>query len=548
MSSLEPTLSIIERLGRALDRGQLPAGGPAEAAERLIERLERPARVAILGMPGAGKTAVLNLLAGETVVPEDLALPTVLVQRGGEARMICTLADGSSEVIDGTDLAATVELQPALVTLECDLPALSVISLLEVAAGPSEQDQRRAMAWAGKRADIVVWCSTAFLPREQMLWEALPDQSKDNGFLLVTKTDLIGAHEAVAGVVKRIEARAGQEFRRVLPISVLEAGRALLPDGTVDREKFRDSGASAVISAIKSRVDMARKADAATAEALLQRHARPPQRTQRRVADPVPVLPAGPVAVPDALPEIVASTAPALAAPALAAPALAAPALATPALANPVLATSAPVAPVSARAETRPLLRRVLSAPPSFSPPVYVPPTVPRFTLERTGPQRPEAVEAVTGPRHLPRQPRQTPLILVPKGDSEAMRPRTRVTARPLPPAATMREMISAADRAIVEAAVAVIADSAARMVGSVVGTQAVPVEDILDLSHATTEDVAAILAKAAARPIRSIATDLGEIQDLVLLMKLEKGPAPADDAITMLLQIRRDLETLMAA
>lgn len=533
MSSLEPTLSIIERLGRALDRGQLPAGGPAEAAERLIERLERPARVAILGMPGAGKTAVLNLLAGETVVPEDLALPTVLVQRGGEARMICTLADGSSEVIDGTDLADTVELQPALVTLECDLPALSVISLLEVAAGPSEQDQRRAMAWAGKRADIVVWCSTAFLPREQMLWEALPDQTKDNGFLLVTKTDLIGAQEAVAGVVKRIEARAGQEFRRVLPISVLEAGRALLPDGTVDREQFRHSGASAVISAIKSRVDMARKADAATAEALLLRHARPPQRTQRRVADPVPVLPAGPVAVPEALPEIVAPTAPLLATPALATPAPVAP---------------ASVAPASARAETRPLLRRVLSAPPSFSPPVHEPPTVPRSTLEHTAPPRPEAVEAATGPRHLPRQPRQTPLILVPKGDSEAMRPRTRVTARPLPPAATMREMISPADRAIVEAAVAVIADNAARMVDRIAGAKAVPVEDILDLGHATTDDVAAILAKAAARPIRRIATDLGEIQDLVLLMKLEKGPAPADDAITMLLQIRRDLETLMAA
>ncbi|WP_431297961.1 hypothetical protein [Tabrizicola sp. BL-A-41-H6] len=516
MSSLEPTLSIIERLGRALDRGHLPAGGPAEAAERLIERLERPARVAILGMQGAGKTAVLNLLAGETVVPEDLALPTVLVQRGGEARMICTLADGSSEVIDGTDLADTVELQPALVTLECDLPALSVISLLEVAAGPSEQDQRRAMAWAGKRADIVVWCSTAFLPREQMLWEALPDQTKDNGFLLVTKTDLIGSQDAVAGVVKRIEARAGQEFRRVLPISVLEAGRALLPDGTVDREQFRDSGASAVISAIKSRVEMAHKADAATAEALLLRHARPPQRTQRRVADPVPVLPAGPVAVPDALPEIAPPT---------------------------------PAAPV--RAETRPLLRRVLSAPPSFSPPVYVPPSLPRSTLDRIAavdPSPTEAAEARPEMRQVPRPPRQTPLILVPKGDSEAMRPRTRVTARPLPPAATMREMLSPADRAIVEAAVAVIADSAARMVDSVAGMKAVPVEEILDLSHATTDDVAAILGKAAARPVRRIATDLGEIQDLVLLMKLEKGPAPADDAITMLLQIRRDLETLMAA
>ncbi|MDZ4066329.1 MAG: hypothetical protein U1E06_05680, partial [Tabrizicola sp.] len=217
-------------------------------------------------------------------------------------------------------------------------------------------------------------------------------------------------------------------------------------------------------------------------------------------------------------------------------------------LATPAPVAPASVAPASARAETRPLLRRVLSAPPSFSPPVHEPPTVPRSTLEHTAPPRPEAVEAATGPRHLPRQPRQTPLILVPKGDSEAMRPRTRVTARPLPPAATMREMISPADRAIVEAAVAVIADNAARMVDRIAGAKAVPVEDILDLGHATTDDVAAILAKAAARPIRRIATDLGEIQDLVLLMKLEKGPAPADDAITMLLQIRRDLETLMAA
>ena len=41
MADLDGELTVAQRLGRALDRGLLPAGGPAEAAERLIERLDQ---------------------------------------------------------------------------------------------------------------------------------------------------------------------------------------------------------------------------------------------------------------------------------------------------------------------------------------------------------------------------------------------------------------------------------------------------------------------------------------------------------------------------
>jgi hypothetical protein len=34
---------------------------------------------------------------------------------------------------------------------------------------------------------------------------------------------------------------------------------------------------------------------------------------------------------------------------------------------------------------------------------------------------------------------------------------------------------------------------------------------------------------------------------DLILLMQLERGHAPADDALTLILQLRRELETLRA-
>ena len=272
MADTEAEPTVAERLGRLLDRGLLPAGGPAEAAERLIERLQRPARVALLGLPGSGKSAILNLLAGTVVVPETLRLPTMIVQHGDVPQMLCTLSDGRTEIVQGTNLEKSLTLSPALITLELDLPALRVISLLEVAAGSMEADQRRAALWAGKRADILIWCTTAYLPKEQLVWEGMPDAFKDNGFLLLTKVDLLGGREAASGMHHRVEQRASGEFRQVLSISAKEARAAHLDDGSVDRERFRESGAAAVISTIKSRVQMARRADEDTAELILARH------------------------------------------------------------------------------------------------------------------------------------------------------------------------------------------------------------------------------------------------------------------------------------
>ncbi|MES2814848.1 MAG: hypothetical protein V4720_08125, partial [Pseudomonadota bacterium] len=265
MANADGELTVAQRLGRALDRGLFPAGGPAEAAERLIQRLERPARIALLGLPGSGKSSILNLLVGSVVVPETLRLPTIIVQHGDVSRMLCTLTDGTTKTVPGADLAQVLSLAPALVTLEMDLPALRVISLLEVSAGPMEAEQKRAATWASKRADIVIWCTTSYLPKEQSVWESLPDAVKDNSFMLLTKVDLLGSRDAAQAMHDRVELRAGEEFRQILSISAKQARTAMPPGGQVNRELFRDSGASAVITAIKTRVQSGRRADTDTA-------------------------------------------------------------------------------------------------------------------------------------------------------------------------------------------------------------------------------------------------------------------------------------------
>lgn len=301
MTETDADSNVAERLGRLLDKGLLPAGGPAEAAERLIERLQRPARIALLGLPGSGKSAILNLLAGTVVVPETLRLPTMIVQHGDKPRMLCTLSDGQTQAVPGTNLEGALTLSPALITLELDLPALKVISLLEVAAGPMESEQRRAALWAGKRADILIWCTTSYLPKEQLVWEGMPDAFKDNGFLLLTKVDLLGGREAAAGMHHRVAQRASGEFRQVLSVSAKEARAAAAANGTIDRDRFRDSGASAVISTIKSRVQMARRADTDTAELILVRHGEAAEIVPPvpEVVPPVAVVPPVVVKVPE---------------------------------------------------------------------------------------------------------------------------------------------------------------------------------------------------------------------------------------------------------
>ncbi|MFP5479505.1 MAG: hypothetical protein ACLGIE_07430, partial [Alphaproteobacteria bacterium] len=70
----------------------------------------------------------------------------------------------------------------------------------------------------------------------------------------------------------------------------------------------------------------------------------------------------------------------------------------------------------------------------------------------------------------------------------------------------------------------------------------------VLEHGRETTERLITILSRANSPELLRIKGDLGEVQDLIMLMQLEKGHAPADDALTLILQLRRELETLRAA
>lgn len=793
MGNPDGELTVAQRLGRALDRGLLPAGGPAEAAERLIERLERPARIALLGLPGAGKSSVLNLLVGSIVVPETLRLPTIIVQHGDVSRMVCTLTDGTTKIVPGADLAEALPLAPALVTLEMDLPALKVISLLEVSAGPMEAEQKRAATWASKRADIVIWCTTSYLPKEQAVWESLPDSVKDNSFMFLTKVDLLGNRESAQAMHDRVELRAGEEFRQILSISAKQARAAMPPGGQVNRDLFRDSGASAVITAIKTRVQSGRRADMDTAELLLARHVEASELVAKRFAEAegdeaptawtpppepetatgpevstvpasaqnIPAAPAAAVAEPDpevvpepqaveepeALPEVVTDPEPEVAevsaaevtipepeppavpepepepepgtrrrfadrikrvasdadpgaaplvplrstwkskaetdaAPPAPAPEPEAPkaeAIRRPRASATPPAMNEPPAPVLSPEPEEPEAQVIeetqSEAPPVEAVSVAPPPRerMPRAVTPRPQPVEeasrtvkpqlfgsrrpaptgrdapipdlsslratPEEMEAALAEENTPRQaelneedddwslsesdlpepaaepeapppsppveePRRpdrearvrpiiaaadpdptprispisrTPRVAIsaspavdpvptaadpfspaaimrrePRIGAEAAAPRRerpRIAARAVPVAATPVTVapVSPVEQTLVEEAISVIVTRSAELAETVDPEQKVNVDLILDHVRETGEQVQAIVSRGRSDELRRANSDLGEVMDLIMLMQLEKGHAPADDALTLILQLKRELETLSA-
>jgi len=259
-------------------------------AQAILDQVERPVRLAMFGLPGAGKSQVLNFLAGTDVLPKGANLPTLQLSYGDEAIANCTLPDGTTQSLPMGDMQAIAALRPVFVDATMPLPALKKISILEVSAGASLREQQRAMSWASKRSDVALWCSKgAFGRDEQALWAQMPAALQDHAFLLMTHDDNPAVEDAYPGRVDRAVYAMQDQFRQVLPIGTKTAILARNPDGTVDKDMLRRSGGMALISAILRMVEAGQQGARDQADIFLRQIAFDPE-----AHAPAPVAPSAP--------------------------------------------------------------------------------------------------------------------------------------------------------------------------------------------------------------------------------------------------------------
>lgn len=180
------TLGLLEGL---LARKALPAR-TASSAAALAERLRRPVRVGIFGLPRSGKTQVLNGLAGEILLPSGLPLTPIELDYHDHSHIVITQDDGLQYPFDGSLEQALCSGAPVFVQMHAPLAMLLHTSLLLVPAEPEEMDA--ALCWGTGRCDIFIWCTRHWSETDATLWRRGPDSLRDHALLVSTGPERVG--------------------------------------------------------------------------------------------------------------------------------------------------------------------------------------------------------------------------------------------------------------------------------------------------------------------------------------------------------------------
>lgn len=263
--------TAITQIDAVIASGCLPEAA-LKSATGLVKRLNRPVRIAILGLPGAGKSQLLNFLAGDCVIPEGFDLKSVQLKYGPKLQVKYTLSDGSMLSADQFDTAEITKLAPIFINLEMPLPALRKTSMLEVVAGASATEQQQAMAWGARNADIALWCTQAFTQAEQALWRKMPDALKKQSFMVVTKADELIQQGELSKRLLDLRHTSSGEFRGIFPIETGNAIDALSANATVDMGRLVASGARALVSGILREIKHCNQITLDNARLLINKH------------------------------------------------------------------------------------------------------------------------------------------------------------------------------------------------------------------------------------------------------------------------------------
>ena len=261
----------IGRLRYALTTEALPTAA-REHASLLLKRLSSPVRVTLLGLPGSGKSELLNMFVGSRLLPKDSKLPTTEMTYGVTERLIVTDANGGRTVIEGLDFKKASEAAPAFMRVEIPNPLLQRISLLEVVTDGSATEFQSAIDWAVRRTDIALWCTQMFGPAETQLWSRVPDSLKDHAFLVLSKADVLSAQSALTSRIAELESVVAEEFHSLFAVATLQAIKARAPDGEIDEAVYHASGGGALSAEILRHAERGRRADLDSAELFLARY------------------------------------------------------------------------------------------------------------------------------------------------------------------------------------------------------------------------------------------------------------------------------------
>ncbi|MCZ0811705.1 MAG: hypothetical protein ACQEVT_00430 [Pseudomonadota bacterium] len=270
MSIAEDMNPVVARLETVLETSDVPAPYHRWGA-RLLSHLRKPVQVVVTGLPGSGKTALLNMLAGKNVLGAKNGAEVSEIAHGSDARTLFEQRDGSVSQIAGLARDAVWPQDVRRVRQELPDPELARRSLIEIGLPAHPDAQITRLQEIVAQADIILWCTDGFTAAEQRLWSAVPDPIKDHSLLVVTMADRQMMRGVLGQTIAALDPIVAEEFLGLYPVATMQGLSALTAGDGVDGDLWASSGGRALSQCIAHQVELGRSSDVDQAQLLLDR-------------------------------------------------------------------------------------------------------------------------------------------------------------------------------------------------------------------------------------------------------------------------------------
>ncbi|MEO0781296.1 MAG: hypothetical protein AAFZ46_06000 [Pseudomonadota bacterium] len=268
MSTAQTITNVSRKLESSLGKAAFPALHK-RLGTQLLAKLQQAVQVTVIGLPGSGKTSVINMLLGWTAVPSIPQARVVDVVYGPQPRTLIEHEDGTIDEMPGV-IEEAAFTRPALrVTLELPEDHLLSQSYTEVSLSGSDAEIETLLRDVSETSALVIWCSDTVTDHEQALWRTMPDHIKDHSFLVLTMADRHQMKGTLAQRINELEDFVAQEFYGLYPIAILQALKARTGASTEHPQLWALSGGKALSDAIDQQVTLGRAEDLDRAQVLL---------------------------------------------------------------------------------------------------------------------------------------------------------------------------------------------------------------------------------------------------------------------------------------
>lgn len=262
---------IVQRLQACFDNKALPDTA-RQRAQTLFESLSQPVTVAVLGPSGTGKSALINLLLKKRLIPDTARYNVLKLVHGDRFDAEVSFEDGRLEAVDEEDFSDIGTADHISVAAPFDV--LKELTLIEASGHNGKVEA--AIDEAVESADLVLWCTNTFKEKEQKLWNRISYRFRDHGYLVLTKADKLARTRKLAEVLAELAPHAESEFAGLMPVATLQALKALSCN-PMDEDLWAGSGGDGLLARIQEHVRKGRQADLDQAELFLARFAGMPE-------------------------------------------------------------------------------------------------------------------------------------------------------------------------------------------------------------------------------------------------------------------------------